>query len=106
MTQPAGIAIFKIETSFILPGRGLVALGQIVDGIVRIGAYTTLQVADEQVILQISGVEMVDVNREKGDYAVALQFRYKDEDQRKHLETIKLKEQIIEISDEPRNNFN
>jgi translation elongation factor EF-Tu-like GTPase len=61
MTKPAGIAIFKIETSFFLTGRGLVAIGQIVDGIVSVGAYTTLQVADTKEILQISGVEMVDV---------------------------------------------
>lgn len=102
----AKIGTFEINSSFHLTGRGLVAIGQIVDGIVRIGAYTTLQVADEKVILQISGVEMVDVKSEFGEYAVGLLFSYKDEDQQKHLEAIKLKEQIIEISDEPGNNFN
>jgi hypothetical protein len=100
----AKIGTFEINSSFHLTGRGLVAIGQIVDGIVRIGAYTTLQVADEKVILQISGVEMVDVNSEIGEYAVGLLFSYKVEDQRKLLEAIKLKEQIIEIFDEPQDN--
>lgn len=98
------IGTFEINSSFHLTGRGLVAIGQIVDGIVRIGAYTTLQAADEKVILQISGVEMVDVKSEIGEYAVGLLFSYKDEDQRKHMEAIKLKEQIIEIFDEPQDN--
>ena len=98
------IAIFKIKTSFILSGRGLVAIGQIVDGIIKVGTYTTLQVADKKEILQISGVEMVDVKRENGEYAVGLLFSDKDEDQRKHLESIKLKEQIIEIFDVPQDN--
>lgn len=102
----AKIGTFEINSSFHLTGRGLVAIGQIVDGIVRIGAYTTLLVGDEKVDFQIAGVEMVDVKREIGEYAVGLLFSYKDEVKGKHLKAIELKEQIIEISDERGNNFN
>ena len=98
------IGTFKIESSFKLTGRGLVALGQIVDGIVRIGAYTNFETSKGRVIMQISGVEMADINREEGEYAVGLTFVYKDEDQRKEFETLKLKEQLIDIVDEPRTN--
>jgi translation elongation factor EF-Tu-like GTPase len=98
----AKIGAFKIESSFKLTGRGLVALGQIVEGIVRIGAYTNFEVNNKKVTMQISGVEMADINREKGEYAVGLTFVYRDEIQRKEFETMKLKEQLIDISDEPR----
>jgi translation elongation factor EF-Tu-like GTPase len=96
----ARIGTFKIESSFKLTGRGLVALGQIVDGVVRIGAYTNFETDNKRVTMQISGVEMADINREKGEYAVGLTFVYKDETQRQEFETLKLKEQLIDIVDE------
>ena len=98
------IGTFKIESSFKLTGRGLVALGQIVDGVVRIGAYTNFETGKGRVLMQISGVEMTDINREKGEYAVGLTFVYKDEEQRKGFETLKLKEQLIDIVEEPTHN--
>jgi translation elongation factor EF-Tu-like GTPase len=100
----ARIGTFKIESSFKLTGRGLVALGQIIDGVVRIGAYTNFEIDNERVNMQISGVEMADINREKGEYAVGLTFVYKDEKQQKEFETLKLKKQLIDILDEPRSN--
>lgn len=100
----ARIGTFKIESSFKLTGRGLVALGQIVDGVVKIGAYTNFEIENGRVNMQISGVEMADTNREKGEYAVGLTFVYKDETQRKEFETLKLKEQLIDIVDEPGTN--
>ena len=100
----AKIGTFKIKSSFKLTGRGLVALGQIVEGIVRIGAYTNFEVGNERVNMQISGVEMADINREKGEYAVGLTFVYRDEMQRNEFETMKLKEQLIDIVDDPGTN--
>jgi len=97
----AKIGTFKIESSFKLTGRGLVALGQIVEGIVKIGAYTSFEVDNKRVTMQISGIEMADINREKGEYAVGLTFVYRNEMQRKEFEAMKLKEQLIDISDEP-----
>jgi translation elongation factor EF-Tu-like GTPase len=98
------IGTFKIESSFKLTGRGLVALGQIVDGVVRIGTYTCFETGKGRVKMQISGVEMADINREKGEHAVGLTFVYKDEEQQKEFEILKLKEQLIEIVDEPGSN--
>jgi translation elongation factor EF-Tu-like GTPase len=97
----AKIGTFKINSSFKLRGRGLVAIGQIVEGVVKIGAYTNFDIGNNRVNVQISGVEMVDINREKGEYGVGLTFVYKDEIQQKEFETMKLNEQIIEIIDEP-----
>lgn len=98
------IGTFKIESSFKLTGRGLVAFGQIIDGVVSIGTYTNFETDKGRANMQISGVEMADINREKGEYAVGLTFVYKDEEQRKEFETPKLKEQLIDIVDEPRTN--
>jgi translation elongation factor EF-Tu-like GTPase len=97
----AKIGTFKIESSFKLTDRGLVALGQIVDGCVKIGAYTNIEVGNDIVIMQISGVEMADINRENGVHAVGLTFGYRDEMQRNEFETMKLKEQLIDILAEP-----
>lgn len=97
----AKIGTFKIESSFRLTGRGIVALGQIIDGIVRIGAYTNFEVGNKRVTMQISGVETADTNREKEEYAVALTFVYRDEMHRTEFEAIKLKEQPIDITYEP-----
>ncbi|HET9057854.1 MAG TPA: hypothetical protein VFN30_13495 [Chitinophagaceae bacterium] len=95
------IGTFKIESSFKLTSRGLVVFGQIVEGVVRIGAYINFEVGDQRENMQIAGVEMVDINREKGEYAVGLTFVYRDEKHRKEFETIKLKGQVIDIIDNP-----
>src|SRR4051812_20644780 len=93
----AKIGTFKIESGFNLIDRGLVALGQIIDGVARIGAYANFEADNERVNMEISGVEIVDINREKGEHAVGLIFVYKDETQRKEFETLKLKAQQIDI---------
>jgi translation elongation factor EF-Tu-like GTPase len=97
----AKIGIFKIESSFKLTGRGLVALGKIIEGVVRIGVYTNFKVENKRINVQFSGIEMADINREKCEYAVGLTFVYQDDRQHKEFEAIKLKEQLIDIVDEP-----
>ena len=94
------IGVFKIESSFKLLGRGLVALGQIIDGKVQTGSYLTFKVNDVNYCMQISGVSMADINREKGEFAVGLTFVYKNDAQQSEFETLKLKEQLAEITDE------
>ena len=41
-----------------------------------------------------------DINREKGEFAVGLTFVYKNVAQQSEFETLKLKEQLAEITDE------
>jgi len=86
------IGSFKIQDSFKLTGRGLVALGQIMEGVVKIGAYLTFIIDNKTVVMKISGVEMADIDRPAGKFAVGLTFVYKSEEERNEFGPIRLKE--------------
>ena len=86
------IGSFKIQDSFKLTGRGLVALGQIIEGVVKIGAYLTFIIDNKTVVMKISGVEMADIDRPAGKFAVGLTFVYKSEEERNEFGPIRLKE--------------
>ncbi|HKZ66397.1 MAG TPA: hypothetical protein VJ111_08590 [Chitinophagaceae bacterium] len=86
------IGSFKIQDSFKLTGRGLVALDQIMEGVVKIGAYLTFIIDNKTVVMKISGVEMADIDRPAGKFAVGLTFVYKSEEERNEFGPIRLKE--------------
>ena len=90
------IGKFKIKYSFRITGRGLVAIGDIIEGRVKIGSVVTFNTVSENVTLKVGGVEMGD-NRSTGEYFVGLTFVYKDENERREFETLKLNEQVIEV---------
>ena len=54
------IGIFQIQFSHKVTNRGLVALGQIIEGRVKIGSYVTLNVNEEILTLKIASIEMAD----------------------------------------------
>lgn len=87
---------FKITGSFKITGRGLVAIGDIIEGRVKIGNYTTFNTGIGDVKMKIGGVEMGD-KISTGEYFVGPTFVYKDGDERIEFESLKLKEQIVEI---------
>jgi len=91
------IGVFQIQDSFKLTGRGLVALGQILEGKVKIGSYLTFMLDAKFITIKISGVEMAD-NTSTGEYWVGLTFVYENEQQKKEFEQLKLKEQIAEVT--------
>lgn len=93
------IGKFKIRTSFNLIGRGLVAIGDILEGNVNVGSCITLNTDSNRITLKIAGVDMGD-DRSTGDYFVGLTFVYNNDDEKKHLSVLKLNEQIVEILEE------
>ncbi|MBO9199542.1 MULTISPECIES: hypothetical protein [Niastella] len=90
------IGKFKINDSFRITGRGLVVIGDLIEGRVKIGSVVTFNTGSENATLKVSGVEMGD-NRSTGEYFVGLTFVYNDEIERRKYESLKLKEQIIEV---------
>ena len=93
------IGRFRIKDSFKITGRGLVAIGDIIEGRVKNGSVVTFNTGSENVTLKVGGVEMGD-NRSTGEYFVGLTFVYNDENERGAFESLKLKEQIIEVRSE------
>jgi len=89
--------LFQIQKSFKMVNRGLVALGQIVEGSVKIGSFLTFEVNSKPVTLQIGGVEMAD-NISTRESWVGLTFVYQHEEQKKEFEQLELKEQFAEIT--------
>jgi len=87
---------FRIKDSFKLTGRGLVVLGDFLEGKVKIGDYLPFNTGTQNVTMQIASVEMAD-NISTKEYWVGFLFVYKDEQQRNELQVLKLQEQIVDI---------
>jgi len=90
------IGTFKIKDSFKITDRGLVAIGDIIAGKVKVGNIVTFNTGSENVTLKIAGVDMGDVIS-TGEYFVGLTFVYSDENELKAFESLKLTEQTVEI---------
>lgn len=90
---------FKITGSFKILGRGLVAIGDILEGKITVGNFATFNTGIKDVTLKIAGVAMGD-GTSTGTFFVGLTFVYKGQDERMEFESLKLKEQIVEIKAE------
>lgn len=87
---------FKVRSGFNLGKRGLVVIGDILEGKVKVGSFTKIDFGYEQLVLKIGSVEMGD-DRSTGDYYVGLTFVYDSEEQKNELLSQKPEVQIIEI---------
>jgi translation elongation factor EF-Tu-like GTPase len=48
---------FQIETSFNITGSGIVAVGQIIEGIPKLGHFVNISIGGKEELLKIIGVE-------------------------------------------------
>jgi translation elongation factor EF-Tu-like GTPase len=86
----------EILDSFHVTKRGLIARGNILEGVVKIGSFTNLNLENRKATLRIDGVEMID-NISTQEYWVGLLFAYDRNNEIKELSHISLKYQIVEI---------
>lgn len=87
---------FIITDSFQLTGRGLVAMGEILEGQVKTGQKILLEIEGEKFLLQIAGV---DIGKHKGDESHFIGLHIRNENQNTYIDlnTVKLKPQKAEI---------
>ena len=97
MPSPTKVATFQIQKNFNLTGRGLVILGQITEGRIKMGDFLTFTHDDKTLTLMISGVEMAD-NISTKEHWVGLTFVYQNQQQKIELQKIKVTEQIAEVT--------
>lgn len=90
------IGVYKIETSFNITGRGIIAVCQQIEGIRKIGSQTTLEIDRVKTIAKIVGYDMGKLG-EDGIFRCGLLLSFLDDSLTKKVATEKLKEQIIEI---------
>jgi hypothetical protein len=95
----AKVGIFQIQSSFQIKGKGLVVRGQIVEGRVKVGSFLTFEANGNIITLKIAGVDMGDNISTKEPW-VGLTFDYKDEQQKMELESMKLSEQLVGITED------
>jgi hypothetical protein len=97
MSSPTKVATFQIQKSFNLTGRGLVILGQLTGGSVKIGDYLTFTHDNKPLTFMISRVETAD-NTYTKEYWVGLTFVYQNEQQKLEFEKIKVTEQLADVT--------
>ena len=93
------IGKIEILDSFHLTGRGLVARGNLIEGIAKIGSKVILDLGNRNISLKIDGVEMID-NISTEEFWVGLLFNYKDGNKKNDLEKVQLPHQVVDIIDE------
>ena len=92
------IGKFQILDSFKITGRGLVVIGIILEGKVKIGAYLTINTGTTNVLLRINAVEIMDKISTR-EFWVGLMFVYSSKKEQEELENSKLPAQIVGILD-------
>jgi hypothetical protein len=90
------IGLFKVEDQFNLTGRGLVILGQLIDGELEAGANLKLEIDDKPVSLKIKSVEFADYVSEQKS-SIGLLFAIEDEGLKEFFLNQKITEQVVEI---------
>ena len=91
------IGKFKITDSFKITGRGLVVVGNIIEGLVKVDSQITFATDNNQITLQIKSVEWVD-KISAAESCIGLLFHYKDAAEKIGLESLKLEEQTADIT--------
>jgi hypothetical protein len=95
-TKMKTIGTFKIESSFNVSGRGIIAVGQIIEGIPKLGNFISKDISGKQEIIKIIGIERGSSN-DNNIIRHGL-FLYIDNPIRiKYIAENKLTEQIVEI---------
>ena len=90
------IGVFKVLQSVYISGRGLVLLGDILEGRVKIGSSITFTILGEEISRKVTGVEIAD-NISTREFRTGLTFMNKQEVERKIYHGVKVEEQIIDI---------
>ena len=90
------IGTFKIETSFNVTGRGIVAVGQIIDWTPKFGKYISIDISGKQEILKITGIESGNPDK-NGVVRFGLLLSIDDPVRNKYIADNKLSEQISNI---------
>ena len=90
------IGLFKVEDQFNLTDRGVVILGQLLDGELKVGANLKLEIDDKSVSLKIKNVEIADYVSEKKS-SVGLLFAIEDDGLKEFFLNKKITEQVAEI---------
>lgn len=89
-------ARYKLLKSLNLVGKGVMLMGDLLDGQVKAGDFITFSTGREELTLQIAGVEMTDAE-DAGEYWVGLTFTYKGQKQRLALENSAIPIQVVNI---------
>jgi translation elongation factor EF-Tu-like GTPase len=90
------IGKFSVKDSFTIKGRGLVVIGDIIEGKIKIGAMVSFNTSLGNIVLAIGGFK-VGYHQLTGEEFVGLVFMYKDKRERRKYQSLKLPEQIVEV---------
>jgi len=99
MPPLTNVGTFHIQNSCNITGRGLVVLGQLTDGKVKIDDYLTFKYDSKILTTVIIGVEMAD-NISTGEYWVGLLIGHQNDLLEIAFEKGKIEDQIADISSE------
>lgn len=87
---------FKIAHSFKLNERGLIIVGDIIDGKINNEDFISFQHNNKEINLKIKSIESININNKVSK--IALIFYYDNDSEKEILQTIEITEQIALIS--------
>jgi len=90
------IGSFKINDSFYLTNRGIVLMGDIIEGRVKVGSTIIFAISGKEVIRKVTGVEMGDKISTR-EYFVGLTFMTKADIESNEFRNVKIEEQLINV---------
>ena len=91
------VAKFEITESYNITGRGLVIVGDIIDGSIKTENYLTIKSENNELKLKIKGIDFVDKRISKVS-KLGLTFYYENEEQKIKIQNLKIDRQISIIT--------
>lgn len=92
------IGQLRITDSFKIHGRGLVAIGELMEGRIKVGCYVTFHTGVREVTMKIGGVSGIRADPPR-QYHIGVTFVYGSDEERTESEKLKLVEQLVDIED-------
>ena len=90
------IGVFKIQQSFNITQRGVVAFGYFTEGQPKIGSVTNIN--DKTAFVKVIGIEVGNIDND-GNLLFGLLLSFKDKDLEEIVKAERLKEQVVKILD-------
>ena len=92
------IGKFKVSGTIKIAGRGLVLIGDIIEGIVKAGGVVVIKNGAEEIFLEIKEVDIGD-RISRGEFFIGITFIFKDERQKIFFESLNIEGQVLDVFD-------
>ncbi|MCR6720041.1 MAG: hypothetical protein NVV59_07005 [Chitinophagaceae bacterium] len=90
------IGKFKVQGVLKIAARGVVLIGDVIEGVVKVGGIVVVSAGAEVIALEIKDVDIGD-KRLEGGFFIGITFKYENERAQIFFESLQMEGKILEV---------